>query len=148
VTIRVPRSQLIETMSHRRNLPSILFAAAFLLTGCAGQPSSNSDATGARKANEGKSDARPTSGSAPARETAAQPRAQQSEPEANSEGITIFELQERLAGLGYKLGEVDGVNGPRTVEALKKFQGDNKLPVTGAIDAETVRRLRNAKPQP
>ena len=79
------------------------------------------------------------------RETAAQPRSRQSEPAADSEGITIFELQERLSGLGYKLGEVDGVNGPRTIDALKRFQSDNKLPVTGAIDAETVRRLR-AKP--
>ncbi len=134
-------------MKHLRNLLSVLFAAAFLLTGCAGPPSSNSDATGARKPNEGKSDAHPTTGAAPPRETAAQPRPQQSEPEANSAGITIFELQERLSGLGYKL-EVDGVNGPRTIDALKKFQSDNKLAVTGAIDAETVRRLRSAKPQP
>jgi len=135
-------------MSHRRNLLSVLFAAAFLLTGCAGSPPSSGDATGARKPNEGKTDARPATGSVAPRETAAQPRPQPSEPAANNDGITIFELQERLSGLGYKLGEVDGVFGPRTIDALKKFQGDNKLPVTGAIDAETVRRLRNAKPQP
>jgi peptidoglycan hydrolase-like protein with peptidoglycan-binding domain len=133
-------------MRHLRNLLSVLFATAFILAGCAGSPSSNSDATGATKPTEGKSDAHPTTGPAPPRETAAQPRSQQSEREANSEGITIFELQERLSGLGYKLGEVDGVNGPRTIDALKRFQSDNKLPVTGAIDAETVRRLRNAKP--
>jgi peptidoglycan hydrolase-like protein with peptidoglycan-binding domain len=132
-------------MRPRRTLLSVLFATAFLLGGCAGQPSSNSDATGATKPTEGKSDGHPTTGPAPPRETAAQPRSRQSEPAANSEGITIFELQERLSALGYKLGEVDGVNGPRTIDALKRFQSDNKLPVTGAIDAETVRRLR-AKP--
>jgi peptidoglycan hydrolase-like protein with peptidoglycan-binding domain len=135
-------------MGHLRNLLPILFAAALLLTGCAGQPSSNSDTTGASKPREGKSDAPPTTTSTPSRETAAQPRSQQSEREANSEGITIFELQERLSGLGYKLGDVDGVNGPRTIAALKKFQSDNNLPVTGTIDADTIRRLRNAKPQP
>jgi peptidoglycan hydrolase-like protein with peptidoglycan-binding domain len=135
-------------MSELRNLLSILFAAAFLLTGCAGQPSSNSDTTGAGKPREGKSNATPTGTSTPSRGTAPQPRPQPSTPEANSEGITIFELQERLSGLGYKLGHVDGVNGPRTIAALKRFQSDNNLTVTGTIDAETIRRLRNAKPQP
>ena len=59
--------------------------------------------------------------------------------------MTIFEMQERLNELGYKLGTVDGVSGPKTVEALKKFQSDNKLPPTGTIDPETIRKLRSAK---
>jgi localization factor PodJL len=59
--------------------------------------------------------------------------------------MTVFEMQERLNELGYKLGAVDGVSGPRTVEALKKFQSDNRLPATGTIDAETIRKLRAAK---
>jgi peptidoglycan hydrolase-like protein with peptidoglycan-binding domain len=50
-----------------------------------------------------------------------------------------------LNELGYKLGTVDGVSGPKTVEALKKFQSDNKLPPTGTIDPETIRKLRSAK---
>jgi peptidoglycan DL-endopeptidase LytE len=133
-------------MRHLRSLLSVLLATAFLLAGCAGAPGSNSDATGATKPKEGKSDAYPTTRPAPPRETATQPRPQQSDAGANSEGITIFELQERLSGLGYKLGAVDGVNGARTIDALKRFQSDNNLPVTGAIDAETVHRLRNAKP--
>ena len=33
----------------------------------------------------------------------------------------------------------------KTVEALKKFQSDNKLPPTGTIDPETIRKLRSAK---
>ena len=63
---------------------------------------------------------------------------------ANVEGMTVFEMQERLNELGYKLGAVDGVSGPRTVEALKKFQADNKLPPTGIIDPDTIRKLRAA----
>ena len=58
--------------------------------------------------------------------------------------MTVFEMQERLNELGYKLGAVDGISGPRTVEALKKFQTDNKLPPTGVIDTETIRKLRAA----
>jgi len=54
-------------------------------------------------------------------------------------------MQERLNELGYKLGTVDGVAGPRTVEALKKFQSDNKLSPTGTIDADTIRKLRAAR---
>jgi localization factor PodJL len=54
-------------------------------------------------------------------------------------------MQERLNEMGYKLGAVDGVSGPRTVEALKKFQSDNKLPPTGTIDPDTIRKLRSAK---
>ena len=61
------------------------------------------------------------------------------------EGMTVFEMQERLNELGYKLGTVDGVAGPRTVEALKKFQSDNKLSPTGTIDADTIKKLRAAK---
>ena len=60
--------------------------------------------------------------------------------------MTIYELQDRLGALGYKPGAVDGVLGPRTVDALKKFQGDRNLAVTGNINAETIRALRSAKP--
>ena len=147
-TSRVLPRRCYPDMSDLRNLLPILFAAVFLLAGCAGQPSSNSDTTGVSKPREGTSDAPPATTATPSRETPAQPRPQPSTPEASSEGITIFELQERLSWLGYKLGDVDGVNGPRTIAALKRFQSDNNLPVTGAIDAETIRRLRNAKPQP
>ena len=60
--------------------------------------------------------------------------------------MTTYELQDRLAALGYKPGAVDGVAGPRTLDALKSFQADNKLPATGTLDADTIRKLRTAKP--
>jgi len=59
--------------------------------------------------------------------------------------MTSFELQTRLNQLGYKVGTVDGVIGPRTTDALKKFQSDNSLSVTGTLDAQTIRKLRTAK---
>jgi len=73
-------------------------------------------------------------------------RSQPSAPEPDNEGMTIYELQDRLAALGYKPGGVDGVLGPRTLDALKKFQGDKNLAVTGTLNAETIRALRSAKP--
>ena len=59
--------------------------------------------------------------------------------------MTPFELQDRLNQLGYKVGAVDGVIGPRTTEALKKFQSDNSLSPTGTLDIQTIKKLRTAK---
>ena len=56
------------------------------------------------------------------------------------------ELQELLTARGYKPGPVDGKPGPKTREALKQFQKDAGLPVTGVLDAETTQRLRAAPP--
>jgi peptidoglycan hydrolase-like protein with peptidoglycan-binding domain len=66
-------------------------------------------------------------------------------PDPASEGMTAYELQERLTRLGYKPGAVDGIAGARTIEALKKYQADNKLPATGIMDVETIRKLRSEK---
>ena len=123
-------------MRHSHTSLSVLFVGALLLAGCAGAPETPSGAT--PRATPPPQPARPQ----PA--PPAQPRATP-EPGVNVEGMTIFEMQERLNELGYKLGTVDGVSGPRTIEALKKFQGDNKLPPTGTIDPETIRKLRSAK---
>src|ERR1700719_1331933 len=123
-------------MRHSHTSLSVLFVGALLLAGCAGAPEPPSGAT--PRATPPPQPARPQ----PA--PPAQPRATP-EPGVNAEGMTIFEMQERLNELGYKLGTIDGVSGPRTVEALKKFQSDNKLPPTGTIDPETIRKLRSAK---
>ncbi len=50
-------------------------------------------------------------------------------------------VQSELQNLGYYSGTVDGVLGPQTQEALHRYQRDRGLPVTGAIDAETVSSL-------
>jgi peptidoglycan hydrolase-like protein with peptidoglycan-binding domain len=119
----------------------LLFAAA-ILGGCAGGPSENGDA-----APKGRGPENSTPPPAPPpRPAPAQPAQRQPAPEANVEGMTIYELQERLAKLGYKPGVVDGISGPRTVDALKKYQADNKLPVTGVPDTDTIRKLRSEKP--
>lgn len=55
----------------------------------------------------------------------------------------IAELQERLADLGYPVGDVDGIVGPRTRAALSAFQEQNRLDITRAFDAATVEALRH-----
>jgi len=60
-------------------------------------------------------------------------------------GSTIMPLrsaQERLNELGYDAGTADGVMGNRTANALRTFQRDNNLPVTGRLDAATSQALR------
>lgn len=60
-------------------------------------------------------------------------------------GPTLTEItmqaQEALKAAGYHLGEPDGKPGPETTAALKKFQGDRHLPVTGKLDSITLAAL-------
>lgn len=60
-------------------------------------------------------------------------------------GPTLTEItmqaQEALKAAGYHLGEPDGKPGPETTAAVKKFQGDRHLPVTGKLDSITLAAL-------
>jgi murein L,D-transpeptidase YcbB/YkuD len=51
-------------------------------------------------------------------------------------------LQKSLAEAGYLKGEVDGVYGPATVEAVQALQKAHDLPVTGTVDKATDAALR------
>jgi hypothetical protein len=50
-------------------------------------------------------------------------------------------VQARLTNLGYRLGRIDGVLGPRTQAALRQFQTDQDLEATGEIDDDTIKAL-------
>lgn len=52
-------------------------------------------------------------------------------------GADVRQLNENLAALGYDVAE-DGVFGRRTAAAVRKWQKDRGLPVTGTIDAGQV----------
>jgi peptidoglycan hydrolase-like protein with peptidoglycan-binding domain len=52
-------------------------------------------------------------------------------------GAFAFQVQERLKRLGYYEGEVDGAYGPKTTAAIRHFQRDQGLRVTGTIDQHT-----------
>jgi hypothetical protein len=58
----------------------------------------------------------------------------------------IETIQQRLGDLGYGVGEADGLLGPRTRAALRAFQADRGLPVTGVPDGTTQRALFAAEP--
>jgi peptidoglycan hydrolase-like protein with peptidoglycan-binding domain len=51
-------------------------------------------------------------------------------------------LQKSLAEAGYYQGDVDGVYGPETVDAVESLQKAHGLPVTGAVDKATDAALR------
>ncbi|HEY7251320.1 MAG TPA: peptidoglycan-binding domain-containing protein [Methylomirabilota bacterium] len=53
----------------------------------------------------------------------------------------VREAQRVLRDLGHEPGPVDGVVGPRTREALAKYQRSEKIAVTGRLDPETMVRL-------
>lgn len=64
--------------------------------------------------------------------------------DVNTESIDADDarkLQRALAKEGYYSGPIDGVVGPKTRSGLREFQGDEKLPVTGRVDAATLAHL-------
>jgi Putative peptidoglycan binding domain len=68
----------------------------------------------------------------------------------------IGQAQDRLKEVGFDPGPLDGVLGPRTREALRRYQASQGLPATGALDEATRQALlpserpperREAKPE-
>jgi len=53
----------------------------------------------------------------------------------------LRKIQEGLLALGFDPGPIDGLMGPRTSGALKKFQEANGLPATGEADGATKGKL-------
>lgn len=60
-----------------------------------------------------------------------------------SQGAEVREIQERLLALGYDLGKwgADGDFGSATESAVKEFQANNGLPVTGIVDLAVRAKL-------
>src|SRR5437868_15385927 len=82
-------------MRHLHKSLSVLFVGVLLLAGCAGAPETPSSAP------------RATPPPQPSRPQPAPAATQQPEPAVSVEGMTVFEMQERLNELGYKLGTID-----------------------------------------
>lgn len=55
---------------------------------------------------------------------------------------TVRRAQQALNAAGYNVGQPDGRSGTLTTKALRKFQTDNHLPVTGKFDGVTLAALR------
>lgn len=61
---------------------------------------------------------------------------------------TVRKIQRSLRHAGDNPGPIDGIVGPRTRAALRHYQQQQKLPVTGDLDATTVQRLAASAPPP
>lgn len=56
-------------------------------------------------------------------------------------------VQRQLAERGYYRGEIDGRVGPATREAVRRFQTDAGLPVSGVVDQRLLGELSSADPK-
>jgi len=55
--------------------------------------------------------------------------------------LSVKQLQSSLKKQGHYSGEVDGIIGPKTTNAIKNYQISHGLPVTGYQDSDTIRSL-------
>jgi photosystem II stability/assembly factor-like uncharacterized protein len=79
--------------------------------------------------------------SAPQTAQESRPAASAAATAAQNEKKMMVRAQIVLAGLGYSVGDPDGVAGTRTVAAISRFQADKELPQTGRLDNATLEAL-------
>ena len=58
----------------------------------------------------------------------------------------VTEVQTALAARGYYSAAIDGLIGPATREAVRRFQADAGLPVTGTVDQRLAGELKSTDP--
>jgi len=80
--------------------------------------------------------------SAQSPQNAVSPAQTQASVEPRFRPMTTTEIQKQLLAFGYQAGIADGIMGKKSVDALKKFQQDNNLPITGQADSATMGKLR------
>jgi hypothetical protein len=61
--------------------------------------------------------------------------------DSNTKDRGVSGAQGRLKNLGYAVGKVDGIMGPKTKAAIEAFQADEKLQTTGKLDEPTRKAL-------
>ena len=59
----------------------------------------------------------------------------------NSSGATVSKVQTELKALGYYYGQITGHAGPKTVAAIKSFQGKNGLTADGIAGPQTIAKI-------
>ena len=53
----------------------------------------------------------------------------------------LKQIQQKLKNWGYYTGKVDGINGPKTIAAVKSFQRKNGLKVDGIVGTKTAQAM-------
>jgi len=61
---------------------------------------------------------------------------------ASAAPMSLYEAQHRLTHHGYTPGAINGEMGEETAKAIRDFQMNQNLPITGQIDAATAHALR------
>ena len=61
-------------------------------------------------------------------------------------GEDVRLVQTLLKEMGYPVGEIDGICGPQTVQAIESFQIVNGLLPSGEVGPETLARMKRAEP--
>lgn len=56
---------------------------------------------------------------------------------------TVRKAQQVLSELGLYTGAVDGLTGPKTEAAIRAFQSEMDLDVTGKLDTATMKAIRD-----
>jgi peptidoglycan hydrolase-like protein with peptidoglycan-binding domain len=146
----------MKGLSYFSLVASLVLSSAFILSGCKTAPDKQiqtaSPPPAAESPNQPKTSEaaayRNGETSSPASEVPNSVRTPESGPIRKRETMPVADIQRRLRDLGYDAGPVDGKMGKGTIGALKKFQQENNLAVTGQADAGTVDRLRQQKAEP
>ena len=60
---------------------------------------------------------------------------------AGASAMDLRAVQSALSERGYNVGPADGVMGPRTGNAIRAFEANNSMPVTGEISEALIRLL-------
>lgn len=64
------------------------------------------------------------------------------------QGDSVREVQRRLTVLGYDPGQIDGIYGPRTTDAVRQFQADHGLDSDGIVGEKTWSALLDPNTAP
>ncbi len=67
-------------------------------------------------------------------------------PKVLADKASIKETQSLLNAKGYKAGTADGIVGRNTRSAIRSYQKDNKLKVTGAVTDQLLLHLKGVRP--
>lgn len=60
---------------------------------------------------------------------------------ANLRGGVVSHVQRELQARGYYDGPIDGAFGPEVSDAVRRFQKDHGLTITGVVDARLLNAL-------
>jgi peptidoglycan hydrolase-like protein with peptidoglycan-binding domain len=75
-----------------------------------------------------------------------QPRVVRAAAPAAPPAALVTNVQLELARRGFYRGTIDGISGPRTLDAVRTFQSAAGLPVTGTLDERLLAELRSTDP--